>query len=138
MSSSTPLEQYFKLVDSGTLKPDDHQTRIVQKLQRLHDEVLTYDPPAISSSSTSSSSSLVCLSLKKIVFAIPSSISPSSLHDYSQGVQLHTPFHYRIMHLKVFTSTVTSVLARPCLWIYFTIPFPHTLNGNEEYISTHS
>lgn len=58
MSSSTPLEQYFKLVDSGTLKPDDHQTRIVQKLQRLHDEVLTYDPPAISSSSTSSSSSL--------------------------------------------------------------------------------
>ncbi|CAL1700466.1 unnamed protein product [Somion occarium] len=57
--SSTPLEQYFKLVESGTLKPDDHQTRIVQKLQRLHDELVTYKPPAIPPSASSSSPTLI-------------------------------------------------------------------------------
>lgn len=49
----TPLDQYRRLVDSGALKPDDHQTRIIQRLQRLHDDLATYDPPPIPRSSPS-------------------------------------------------------------------------------------
>ena len=54
----TPLEQYKKLVDSGVLRADEHQTRIIQKLQRLHDDLATYEPPQIDTSS--SSLSMVC------------------------------------------------------------------------------
>ena len=43
----TPLRQYQKLIDSGVLRGDDHQTRIIQKLQDLHDELLNYDPPMV-------------------------------------------------------------------------------------------
>ena len=49
----TPLQQYHKLVDSGALRADDHQTRIIQKLQRLHDDLVTYEPPQIDTSSSS-------------------------------------------------------------------------------------
>jgi peroxisome-assembly ATPase len=55
----TPLRQYQKLIYSGVLRGDDHQTRIIQKLQDLHDELLIYDPPIIPFSS--SENSLVCL-----------------------------------------------------------------------------
>ena len=51
----TPLRQYQKLIDSGVLRGDDHQTRIIQKLQDLHDELLTYDPPMIPYSSSENS-----------------------------------------------------------------------------------
>ena len=43
----TPLRQYQKLISSGVLRGDDHQTRIIQKLQDLHDELLNYDPPMV-------------------------------------------------------------------------------------------
>lgn len=43
----TPLRQYQKLIDTGVLRGDDHQTRIIQKLQDLHDKLLHYDPPHI-------------------------------------------------------------------------------------------
>ncbi|KAH9948425.1 AFG1-like ATPase [Amylocystis lapponica] len=39
------MQQYSKLLDTGTLRPDDHQTRIIEKLQRLHDEIIAYEPP---------------------------------------------------------------------------------------------
>lgn len=55
----TPLRQYQKLIYSGVLRGDDHQTRIIQKLQDLHDELINYDPPMIPFSS--SENSLVCL-----------------------------------------------------------------------------
>ena len=48
-SSTTPLEQYQRLLESGTLRGDDHQTRIICKLQDLHDKLLHYSPPPISS-----------------------------------------------------------------------------------------
>lgn len=51
----TPLRQYQKLIDSGVLRGDDHQTRIIQKLQDLHDELLNYDPPMIPYSSSENS-----------------------------------------------------------------------------------
>lgn len=53
--SLTPLRQYQKLIDSGVLRGDDHQTRIIQKLQDLHDELLNYDPPIIPYSSPENS-----------------------------------------------------------------------------------
>jgi protein AFG1 len=51
----TPLRQYQKLISSGVLRGDDHQTRIIQKLQDLHDELLNYDPPMIPYSSSENS-----------------------------------------------------------------------------------
>jgi len=41
------LRQYQNLIDSGVLRGDDHQTRIIGVLQGLHDELLTYEPPAV-------------------------------------------------------------------------------------------
>ena len=42
---STPMQEYQKLVQAGALRSDDHQTRIIQKLQTLHDALAVYDPP---------------------------------------------------------------------------------------------
>jgi predicted ATPase len=42
---STPMLEYEKLVDAGTLTSDDYQTQIIQKLQALHDALAIYDPP---------------------------------------------------------------------------------------------
>ncbi|KAJ6515566.1 AFG1-like ATPase [Mycena sanguinolenta] len=45
--SNQPLSQYRRLVRNGVLRGDDHQTRIIQKLQNLHDRLVNYDPPRI-------------------------------------------------------------------------------------------
>ncbi|KAI0294607.1 ATPase [Multifurca ochricompacta] len=39
------MQEYHKLVASGALSSDDYQTRIIQKLQALHDLLALYDPP---------------------------------------------------------------------------------------------
>ena len=44
-SPSTPIIEYNKLVAAGTIRSDDYQTQIVQKLQALHDALVLYDPP---------------------------------------------------------------------------------------------
>ncbi|KAI0340917.1 AFG1-like ATPase [Trametopsis cervina] len=79
----TPLEQYHRLVESGALRADDHQTRIIKGLQRLHDDLATYDPPPIPSSTPS-------LSLLSRLFsrgtahtvAIPPESVPKGLYLY--------------------------------------------------------
>ncbi|CAK5262488.1 unnamed protein product [Mycena citricolor] len=53
----TPFPRYRTLVKQGTLRGDDHQTRIIQKLQDLHDKLVGYDPPRVSPSPASSSGS---------------------------------------------------------------------------------
>ncbi|KAI1796161.1 AFG1-like ATPase, partial [Ganoderma leucocontextum] len=53
--AQSPIQQYHRLLESGTLRPDDHQLRIIGKLQRLHDDLLRYDPPHVSHSPPSSS-----------------------------------------------------------------------------------
>ncbi|KAJ3864953.1 AFG1-like ATPase-domain-containing protein [Lentinula novae-zelandiae] len=50
-----PLAHYHNLVESGTLRGDEHQTRIVQKLQHLHDELMDYTPPPIPDADPSNS-----------------------------------------------------------------------------------
>ncbi|KAL1946471.1 hypothetical protein VTO73DRAFT_14575 [Trametes versicolor] len=52
---NSPLEQYYKLVESGTLRGDDHQERIIGKLQRLHDDLLHYEPHNIAHTPASNS-----------------------------------------------------------------------------------
>ncbi|OBZ70040.1 hypothetical protein A0H81_09842 [Grifola frondosa] len=48
-AAQTPMRQYAKLVEAGTLRADDHQTRIIEKLQKLHDELSHYEPPKMPS-----------------------------------------------------------------------------------------
>ena len=43
-SQSTPIREYDMLVEAGKLRSDDYQTRIIQKLQALHDALALYDP----------------------------------------------------------------------------------------------
>jgi hypothetical protein len=47
----SPIQQYRKLITDKTLRGDDHQTRIIHKLQDLHDQLKTYNPPIIPDSS---------------------------------------------------------------------------------------
>lgn len=51
----TPLRQYHELINNGTLQGDDHQTRIIQKLQDLHDNLVNYQPPPIPEAASSTS-----------------------------------------------------------------------------------
>ncbi|EPS96013.1 hypothetical protein FOMPIDRAFT_1168014 [Fomitopsis schrenkii] len=44
LASSSPLSRYHKLVESGVLRYDEHQERIIGKLQKLHDEIAHYHP----------------------------------------------------------------------------------------------
>jgi protein AFG1 len=46
------MQEYHKLVQAGALRSDDHQTRIIQKLQSLHDAIAVYDPPSPSGGSS--------------------------------------------------------------------------------------
>ena len=46
------MQEYQKLVQAGALRSDDHQTRIIQKLQSLHDALAVYDPPPPSGGSS--------------------------------------------------------------------------------------
>lgn len=55
LSIPSPTQQYRKLVANKTLRGDDHQTRIVQKLQELHEILKTYHPPIIPDPSLQSS-----------------------------------------------------------------------------------
>ncbi|ESK96976.1 mitochondrial atpase [Moniliophthora roreri MCA 2997] len=54
-STTAPLQQYSRLIDNGTLRGDDHQTRIIQKLQHLHDQLVNYTPPSIPTDTPSNS-----------------------------------------------------------------------------------
>ncbi|KAF4575161.1 AFG1 ATPase family protein [Pleurotus pulmonarius] len=53
--SSTPIARYHQLVESGILRGDEHQHRIIGRLQRLHNQLLSYDPPTIPNPSESNS-----------------------------------------------------------------------------------
>ncbi|KAF3152104.1 hypothetical protein TWF225_006341 [Orbilia oligospora] len=42
-----PIDKYKELVSEGKLRDDDHQRKIVVKLQDLHDQLVNYDPPVV-------------------------------------------------------------------------------------------
>lgn len=55
-SNTSPLERYQAMVDEGILRKDDHQTRIIEKLQHLYEDVLSYTAPPIPPQSLKSDS----------------------------------------------------------------------------------
>ncbi|KAL0580056.1 ATPase [Marasmius crinis-equi] len=76
-----PLQQYHNLVNSGTLRGDEHQTRIIQKLQNLHDQLLDYTPPPIPETSSSSIFSRILQSSSPIPTSPPPN-APKGLYLY--------------------------------------------------------
>ncbi|KAI0052763.1 AFG1-like ATPase [Auriscalpium vulgare] len=80
MCYSTPMREYEKLVERGALRADDHQTRIVQHLQDLHDALTTYDPPAHRTVSNS---------LLSRIFSTSTSTSGSSSQPPPHGLYLY-------------------------------------------------
>lgn len=126
------MRQYKKFINSGVLRGDDHQTRIIQKLQDLHDELLNYDPPIIPYSS--SENSIVSL-LDPFCPRILNIFNPSSF-PASLIVTLLYPYPLQNLLRKVSIFMATLEPEKLCLWIYFTRPCPRRLNVNDVFIST--
>ncbi len=47
MFAASPLSRYHELVAEEALRSDDHQRSVVERLQKLHDELRSYTPPPI-------------------------------------------------------------------------------------------
>ncbi|KAK0461734.1 AFG1-like ATPase-domain-containing protein [Desarmillaria tabescens] len=77
-----PLAQYRRLIDTGTLKGDKHQTRIIQKLQNLHDQLVRYTPPPVPDSFASTSLLFRLFSRSDTVPASPPENVPKGLYLY--------------------------------------------------------
>lgn len=78
----TPLRQYQKLIDSGVLRGDDYQTRIIQKLQDLHDQLVNYEPPQIPESPNSNSLLSRIFSRDSPIPTAPPENAPKGLYLY--------------------------------------------------------
>ncbi|KDR84006.1 hypothetical protein GALMADRAFT_236577 [Galerina marginata CBS 339.88] len=78
----TPLTQYQKLIDSGVLRGDEHQTRIIQKLQDLHDKLLDYNPLQIPDESSSNSLLSRLFSRESAIPTSPPESAPKGLYLY--------------------------------------------------------
>lgn len=46
IATTSPLQKYHTMVETGALRPDDHQTKIIQILQDLYNRLLEYSPPS--------------------------------------------------------------------------------------------
>jgi hypothetical protein len=129
---TSPKKQYEKLVQSGVIQGDDHQVRIVGKLQRFWEQLLQYDPPSISEVNTSSS--LVMSFLFSLITANP--FATRCLVYFFVHLQYQIPHLHR--RQKDFTSMVTLALARQCLWTSFTKHYPHLSHASVAYTFTPS
>lgn len=47
MFTASPLSQYNELIAEAGLRSDDHQRGVVERLQKLHDDLKSYTPPPI-------------------------------------------------------------------------------------------
>ncbi|KAJ6538495.1 AFG1-like ATPase-domain-containing protein [Mycena vulgaris] len=79
---NAPLTQYKKLVQTGALRGDDHQTRIIQKLQDLHDKLVGYDPPRIARPGPVSFFSRIRSSFGSDEPTVPPPTAPKGLYLY--------------------------------------------------------
>ena len=129
---TTPKAKYGNLVQSGVIRGDDHQVRIVGKLQRFWEQLLKYDPPPISEMKPSNS--LVMDFVFSLIIA--DSFDTRYLVCFLVRLQRQTPHPHR--RQKDFTSMVTLVQERRCLWTSFTKHYPPLLHASVAYISTHS
>lgn len=78
----SPIKQHEKLVQSGVLRSDDHQIRIIGKLQRFWEQVLQYDPPPIPEVKTSDSLISRLFSRAPPVPEIAPALAPKGLYLY--------------------------------------------------------
>lgn len=78
----SPIKQHEKLVQSGVLRSDDHQVRIIGKLQRFWEQVLKYDPPPIPEAKTSDSLMSRLFSRAPSVPETPPASAPKGLYLY--------------------------------------------------------
>ncbi|CAG8571480.1 6861_t:CDS:2 [Acaulospora colombiana] len=46
-SEETPISKYEEMIENGILRPDEHQRTIIEKLQRLHDDLRDYEQPPV-------------------------------------------------------------------------------------------
>ncbi|KAJ7752827.1 AFG1-like ATPase-domain-containing protein [Mycena maculata] len=107
-----PLPQYRKLVASGALRGDDHQTRIIQKLQDLHDKLVGYDPPRISQPGPASIFSRLRSSLDD-PFGLRSTEPTSPPPDAPKGLYLHGDVGTgKTMLMDLFYSTLPPDIKR--------------------------
>ncbi|OJA19365.1 hypothetical protein AZE42_00423 [Rhizopogon vesiculosus] len=79
---TSPKKQYEKLVQSGVLRGDNHQVRIVGKLQRFWEQLLKYNPPPVLDVETSSSLISRLFSLVPSVPDTPPVSAPKGLYLY--------------------------------------------------------
>lgn len=140
-----PVTRYEHLIKDKVLRSDSHQKAIVQKLQRLWDDLKDYDPGPVPAAAAQPSSSFVSIAkiyqgTSNLIYFFFSSVN-SSLED-PHILKQQSPY---LMFPKVSISTGLSVQARLCLWISFT-PLSPSSSGLSlkaamdlrEYISTPS
>ncbi|TIA91405.1 hypothetical protein E3P99_01064 [Wallemia hederae] len=46
-TAHSPIEKYKQLIQTGVLNPDGHQLRIINKLNELNEELVTYEPRSL-------------------------------------------------------------------------------------------
>lgn len=128
----TPKKQYEKLVQSGVLRGDDHQVRIVGKLQHFWEQLLKYDPPPIPEVKTSSS----------LVMGFLFSLMTTHTFVSRCLVCFLVRFQCQVPRLswrpKVFIFMVTLAQARRCLWTSFTKHYPPLSHASVVCTSTPS
>ncbi|RDB20064.1 Lactation elevated protein 1 [Hypsizygus marmoreus] len=100
----TPLSQYHKLIESGVLHGDDHQTRIIQNLQDLHDKLIDYKPPKIPDL-TQSNSFMSRLFPREIQLpSSPPESAPKGLYlygDVGTGKTMLMDLFYKTLHPSI-------------------------------------
>jgi protein AFG1 len=105
-TESTPLQRYYKLVEAKTLRGDDHQTRIIQKLQDLHERLKDYDPPKIPDPSTSNS-------LLSRLFSLDTPPSSLTAEQVPRGLYLYGDVGTgKTMLMDIFYQTLPSSITR--------------------------
>ncbi|KAG6817884.1 hypothetical protein H0H87_001716 [Tephrocybe sp. NHM501043] len=78
----TPMGEYQQLIASGVLRGDEHQTRIIQKLQDLHDKLINYNPPRIPEISQSNSILSRLFTREVQIPSSPPDTAPKGLYLY--------------------------------------------------------
>ncbi|KAG5654596.1 hypothetical protein H0H81_011571 [Sphagnurus paluster] len=76
------MGEYQKLVGTGVLRGDDHQTRIIQKLQDLHNMLVDYNPTTIPNISPSNSLLARLFAWEMEIPTNPPATAPKGLYLY--------------------------------------------------------
>lgn len=118
-ATTSPLQKYHTMVEAGALRPDDHQTKIIQILQDLYNKLLEYSPPTLPI--VTETKSFVRLHHGPAWPGSRLTAVPPSFHNYSLAPQ---NLKRKCNLLAVYTFMGTWGPARPCSWIYSTTPYP--------------